>query len=201
MSVAKFVHTMFPQRIDLQQLNDAFNWQGEIAFARFSRLSSEVEQTELGLDVDSVSPVTVNCKVSVNEELVDSEVIWLSLVAEGTLPQQCQRCLHQVDTPMQVDIKMALLTDEATADALDDDADFIVLNEAHGLTQQDDALSVDLLRVIEDELLLTLPISPMHDDCNMAVTQVGEIIEETPEDNPFAQLAALKGTLGSGKQD
>ena len=37
-------------------------------------------------------------------------------------------------------------------------------------------------------------MAPKHDDCEMAVDQVGDIPEEETE-NPFASLAALKGKL------
>jgi hypothetical protein len=50
-----------------------------------------------------------------------------------------------------------------------------------------------LLSMIEDELLVDLPLAPKHDDCEMAVTEVGELPEAVAEkENPFAVLASLK---------
>ena len=47
--------------------------------------------------------------------------------------------------------------------------------------------------MIEDELLVDLPLAPKHDDCEMAVTEVGELPEAVAEkENPFAVLASLK---------
>ena len=48
---------------------------------------------------------------------------------------------------------------------------------------------------MEDELLLKIPLAAKHDDCEMAITQVGELPEEQEVENPFAALVALKGKL------
>jgi uncharacterized protein len=54
----------------------------------------------------------------------------------------------------------------------------------------------DLLAVLEDELLMALPLVPMHDECPVApVLQAGEddLADEASEKpNPFALLSQLK---------
>lgn len=192
MSVAKLALTDFPKRIALDQIGDAFLWRGTVAFSRFQRLVDEVDHADVVYDMKDITDVQLNCTLSSD----DNQLFWLNVSTVGALPQQCQRCLTKVMIPLELDACIALTTSESVADRLlDDDADFIVLTETHGLQAEDNALSIDLLRVIEDELLLILPISPKHDDCELTVTSVGEI-EETPTDNPFAQLADLKGKLG-----
>lgn len=47
---------------------------------------------------------------------------------------------------------------------------------------------LELLPILEDELLLSLPYAPMHDDCSPA--HVGDGSERT---SPFAALVLLKG--------
>ncbi len=53
--------------------------------------------------------------------------------------------------------------------------------------------ALDLRELIEDELLLALPIVPRHEVCPVplvAPADAAELVEEKP--NPFAALAALK---------
>jgi hypothetical protein len=73
---------------------------------------------------------------------------------------------------------------EEHAERLPEDADYLVVEE------QD----VVLAEIIEDELLLNIPFTPMHDDCDSLPFEQPE--EETaPEpvkENPFLVLAALK---------
>ena len=79
---------------------------------------------------------------------------------------------------------------------VDEADDYLLLEEL--LADQPENKKGDRLlplkKLVEDELLLDIPLSAKHDDCEMAVEQVGEIIEQEPE-NPFAALEALKGKL------
>ena len=56
--------------------------------------------------------------------------------------------------------------------------------------------SFDLRALVEDELLLSLPMVPMHESCPVAVKlevrDADFVDEDAPESNPFAKLAALK---------
>lgn len=109
--------------------------------------------------------------------------VWLHLAVTAALPMVCQRCL----TPTQVDIASAhwfrFVADEATAEAEDDvsDEDVLVL-----------APRFDLLGLVEDELLMSLPLVPMHAECPVAVvTRMADPdFVETPVEriHPFADL-------------
>jgi uncharacterized protein len=61
----------------------------------------------------------------------------------------------------------------------------------------------DLLAVLEDELLMALPLVPMHEQCPVApkLSSGDEGMEgsEAGKPNPFAVLAQLKGQK-KGKQ-
>ena len=76
---------------------------------------------------------------------------------------------------------------EATAAAQDDDAEEEVL-----------ALSrdFDLLELVEDELLMDLPVAPMHDVCpepvKMSAADEDFEAAEAARENPFAVLGRLK---------
>lgn len=112
--------------------------------------------------------------------------VWLHLAARVTVPLTCQRCLGPVPEPLDVDRWFRFVADEAAAEAQDDDCD-------------EDLLALeprpDMLAVLEDELLMSLPLVPMHDTCPEPVPLVDPAsLSDTPEEHPhpFAQLARLK---------
>ena len=113
--------------------------------------------------------------------------IWLHLQATAMLPLTCQRCMGSVDTSLAVDQWYRFVATEEIAMAEDDqcEEDLLVM-----------VPQFDLLAVLEDELLMALPLVPMHVQCPVApVLSVGEI-EPTDtaieKPNPFAVLARLK---------
>lgn len=84
------------------------------------------------------------------------EHIWLHVLAKAHVPLTCQRCLDAVVTPIEVDHWFRFEKDEQTAATQDEISDEDVL-----AMDQD----VDVLALIEDELLMALPMIPMHDTC------------------------------------
>lgn len=121
--------------------------------------------------------------------------IWLDVSAEARVERRCQRCLQPVALDLRVHRPIRFVRGEAEAARLDAD-------------QEDDVLALeptlDLQMLVEDELLLALPIIPRHEDCAFPaqVEQVSTGDEAVVDDstNPFAVLAALKnrGPQGSG---
>lgn len=113
--------------------------------------------------------------------------VWLHLQAQTAVPLICQRCMGVAATPLEVDQWYRFVATEAIAMEQDDDSEEDLLV----MTPQ-----FDLLAVLEDELLMALPLVPMHDECPVApVLQVGEedLVEEASEKpNPFAMLTQLK---------
>lgn len=113
--------------------------------------------------------------------------IWLHLQATATLPLTCQRCMGTVDTSIALDQWYRFVATEEIAMAEDDQSeeDLLVM-----------VPQFDLLAVLEDELLMALPLVPMHDHCPVApVFGVGDIElgnAATDKPNPFAVLAQLK---------
>jgi uncharacterized protein len=114
--------------------------------------------------------------------------IWLHLAASTSIPLTCQRCMTPVDSPIEVDQWYRFVATEEIAMAEDDEAeeDLLVMEP-----------QFDLLAVLEDELIMALPVVPMHEVCPVALQmRVGDadadagVAEEKP--NPFAVLAQLK---------
>lgn len=115
-------------------------------------------------------------------------VVWLHVGAHTSVPLSCQRCLGPVDTPLEVDRWFRFVADEATAEAEDDDS-------------EEDVLALeprpDLLALLEDELLMALPLVPMHVVCPEALPHsAGDIDTASPSmaeaPHPFAALSKLK---------
>ena len=114
-------------------------------------------------------------------------VPWLHLRAEATLPLTCQRCLAPVEVALAVDRWFRFAADEATAALEDEEADEDVLAASH---------EFDLRTLIEDELLMDIPIAPTHDVCPEPVRLSAEDADfEAPDGvapNPFAVLESLR---------
>lgn len=99
----------------------------------------------------------------------------LRIAIEGDLDLVCQRCLGSY--PFHVDGE-TVLTIEQPGEAHDDEADSITADSA-----------LDVSGLVEDEVLLALPMSPRH-----AETECAGRPSVAVEDNirPFAALAKLK---------
>jgi uncharacterized protein len=109
---------------------------------------------------------------------------WLHLQASTRLGLVCQRCLAPVDTPIEAERSFRFVAGEEAAAQLDADQEEDVL----ALTR-----SLDLRELVEDELLLALPLVPRHDICPEPLPmEHGDDDAEADRPNPFAALAALK---------
>ncbi len=99
----------------------------------------------------------------------------------GSCRLRCQRCLGAMEHAVRIDTRL-LLRDQASLDALNDDEEEFdsILADAH----------LDVLNLLEEEVLLSLPIAPRHEfgACQAA----GGGNEHREEKNPFAVLEKLK---------
>ena len=111
---------------------------------------------------------------------------WLRLALSTRVVLTCQRCLGALDLAVDAERRFGFVEGEAEAAALDADSDDDVLALERTL---------DLQSLAEDELLLALPLVPMHDACEAPLVRgeggEGDEAEAAPE-HPFAALAALK---------
>ena len=113
---------------------------------------------------------------------------WLHLTVAATLPLTCQRCLGPADVGVSVDRWFRFVATESVAEALDDEAEEDLLVTSR---------QFNLAGLIEDELLLGLPLVPRHDQCpaglTMAVADPDFDAELSDKPHPFAALAKLRG--------
>jgi len=82
---------------------------------------------------------------------------WLALHAEASVRLVCQRCLGPLAQQLQVDRRIRFVRDEQEAERLDEDSDDDVLALPGG--------RLDLHVLVEDELILALPLVPRHEAC------------------------------------
>ncbi len=113
--------------------------------------------------------------------------IWLHLKAQAVLPLTCQRCLGAVEVPLEVDRSFRFVADEEMAAAEDEQADEDVLALSR---------SFDLIELVEDELLMEMPLAPMHEVCPEPVRMQAqdEDFEQASErrESAFAVLGKLR---------
>ena len=179
----------FPAQIEpFKWAEQGFKWSGQLPLSRFVRIARE-----------AVGPidhqlVSIDCKLSMDAY---HRVAWFDGHVETKVPMECQRCLETVEIELVSDFHLALVDDESLIERLDEDADFIVLGESEATTKgsYDAPATADLLALIEDELLLLMPLSPKHDVCEHKHQPAAEEVVEEKRDNPFEVLAALKGKL------
>ncbi|MBI5437978.1 MAG: DUF177 domain-containing protein [Nitrosomonadales bacterium] len=109
----------------------------------------------------------------------------------GSCRLRCQRCLGAMEHAVRIDTRL-LLRDQASLDALDaaggeDEEEFdSILANPH----------LDVLDMLEEEILLSLPIAPKHEFGHEfgACQAAGGGNMQKEEKNPFAVLAKLKQT-------
>lgn len=117
--------------------------------------------------------------------------VWLHLGCEARVALTCQRCLKPVTEALTVDRWIRFVESEAEAEALDVDSDDDVLALPRHL---------DARELIEDELLLALPLVPRHEACPEPLPHAEDDEDDPAEPerpNPFAALAALKKAGGN----
>ena len=116
----------------------------------------------------------------------------MQLEASAEVPLTCQRCLGPVQVTLQLDRWFRFVATEAVAESEDDDC-------------EEDLLALEprpnLIELLEDELLMALPLVPMHDTCPVAVPMGSTDLPEEdeaapPHQNPFQALAQLKRPRG-----
>ncbi|MBB2916399.1 DUF177 domain-containing protein [Cupriavidus alkaliphilus] len=120
--------------------------------------------------------------------------LFLDVTVQGRMWLDCQRCLAPYAQPIDAATRFEVVESEEAADAApmdDDEVDVIAGSKRFSL-----------LELIEDEVLLALPVAPKHDVCptvheSLVTGSDGEAQPEAePEEekrpSPFAALAGLK---------
>lgn len=105
--------------------------------------------------------------------------------AKGRVHMTCQRCLEPVEVDVQAEFNLAIAFNEDKAKQLPRYYDPLIVEDEE----------IELLDIVEEELILSLPLVPYHADCSIQ-TQFGDEDmaqeAEIEKPNPFSVLAQLK---------
>lgn len=181
-----------PHRLDVAAFSLAEGrLDGEWPLARMPRLL----QDALPLSAHSPAQSVVWSARGSSKAVAGGEAeIRLHLQARTALELRCQRCLQPLTVPLEVQPSLRFVRGEAQAEALDEDSDEDVLALAPAL---------DLLPLIEDELILALPLVPRHELCPQPLPMSAgqEDLEQADDsEHAFAGLASLlRDGRGGGK--
>lgn len=175
-----------PRRLDVAAFSaSAGELSGQWTLAELPRLADSVLDAE-----PPGAPVHWQAEGEQRPVTGGAPEIWLRLSAQAGVSMRCQRCLGAMPVPLDVDRWVRFVADAAEAEALDAELEDDVLE----LERQ-----TDLRELVEDELLLALPLVPRHEACPQPLSAAAGEDEAPAEDrpNPFAALAQLKKKPGA----
>lgn len=176
LSVAKTL----PENIILEKwIDSGFFWSGDVLVSELPRLAECVAGEQ-----ENRQPIMVTVRLSKNDD-----VAWLSYQVQGVIYAACQRCLEMMSINVSGEYRIAILKNESQVSAVEG-AEYVLIDE---LDSNGHRKILPLKNMLEDELMLALPLSLKHDDCEALIQFADEAEEKL--DNPFAALASLKGNL------
>jgi uncharacterized protein len=152
-------------------------FEGEIALSELTRLNDLLYR-------ESTDPE--DRKIAVRFEFLRNEYAVSVLVGQlqANLELECQRCLEALAMPVELDFELMIdagedLLRDSSLDSIDSEDGYI-----------------DIYAVVEEELMLALPLVAIHEDtaCNEHWPAAGNESESAEKDNPFAVLQQLKTT-------
>ena len=151
-----------------------------LVFAREARvLSGELPIVNLARLHDSLSGTEGYLSYHIKGRINEYNKPQLILCLKGVLLLRCQRCLEEINFPLALNNVLEFADDwmDLTQEEIEDDTrDFLALRD-----------ELDAIELIEDEILLGLPLAPRHQNC--ALPAIGQGMHD---DSPFAVLKNFK---------
>lgn len=108
----------------------------------------------------------------------DQRQVRVEVAVWGTVPLRCQRTLKVFDHEMKSSSVVGIVPDDRAAEALPGDYEPLLCTDGR----------VELIRLIEEEMLLGLPLVPL----DPASSRMGEDRHSGDTHRPFEALAELK---------
>lgn len=108
----------------------------------------------------------------------------LRIKLRGTINLCCQRCLDKMPHPINIESELILARNDGELARYDEDClvDAILASE-----------ELDVFTLIEDEIILGLPLSPRHSDVAcLQIDKPHETQNQIDKTHPFAALKSLK---------
>ena len=164
---------------------------GSLPLSQLTRLAEEslVALNALTTQDEALGRVDYAFSGEMRQNAAAIDEPWIQLQASTTLRLTCQRCLSPVDLNVNFSRTFRFVVNEELAAAEDEasEEDVLVL-----------AKQFDIAELIEDELLMAMPLVPMHEVCPQPVKlQAADPdfeAEPAEKPNPFAVLSRLKSS-------
>ena len=137
-----------------------------------------------------LADVAWQCAGQKHAQHVGQAELWLTLGVQTEVWLTCQRCLQPMRLRLDIQQRLQFVRGQMEAEALDEEAEHDVL----ALTK-----ALDLRELVEDELLLALPLVPKHDSCPQPLPMADSTANEPelePQVSPFAVLRGFKAGPG-----
>jgi uncharacterized protein len=148
-------------------------------------LEAAFSPTQLPRLLDSVADTTGGVSMQVRGWVDARDRPCLDIQMTGQLWVLCQRCMRPMPVDIQVGQTLAF-GEESLDEAGDPDSVEVLPPMEH----------IDLAELAEEELLLSLPMLPRHQDCDLPGPA------DTGKQSPFAALNALRSDAGDAdRQD
>lgn len=145
----------------------------EFRLARFERLADSI------VNRDGIVRVDARFSEVQRRPAVDLEV-------EAVLTVRCQRCLGPLQVPVASHVGLVIdASPERQEASPGGDYEAVTL----------DAAAVDLAALVEDELLLSVPLVPLHEHCDVAPPAGVATVEPAQREGTQRPFAGLKDLL------
>ena len=173
-----------PHKLDLRRFaRDGGLLQGAWAQGRFERLAASLMPP-----LADVPAPEVQWSAQGQQRVVPGAdpQIWLHIQGDTVVRLECQRCLQPLSEALHVDRRLRFVAGEDEAARLDEESEDDVLALVSRL---------DLFDLLEDELILALPLVPRHGTCPQpldAASAIAPPVAAEVRPNPFAALASLR---------
>jgi len=173
------MHQKLPKEIDPFRLaQTGLKLDGELPLATMPRLTKSLQNDE----------GVVNVKMAFDMDEIGTPYMRGNFTASVSVI--CERCMEPMMLELDVDCLLAMVSSERKVEGLAEQYDPWILEN------NDPVL---LSSVVEDELILSLPLVPRHEEVclpdeawSAGDDEVNELIEADKPASPFAVLEALK---------
>jgi uncharacterized protein len=159
-----------PERVDASRMVQARRiFQGTLPLASLGRLRTSLAEAEGEVEYDLEFG---------KDEL---GIAFLAVRAVAELPLTCQRTLEVYRESVKIDQRLGLVADESEEAALPPGYEALLIPDG----------TLDPAAVIEDELILALPVVPMKPGAPLEWKDEAADEAEAAPEKPFAALAGL----------
>ncbi len=179
----RWLETYHPPAMAEEKLPVSFD---PVRFAKWGRhLEGKISLSKMSRIVDQATEIHGDVSVSLDCSMGEDRVRALRGHIKAIVPMQCQRCMGEVEISVDSHFTLGVVDSEAFAEKLPEEYEPLLIGENEKIFLQD---------LIEDELILALPIVAMHpnDACKAGYSTEDDTNFEQAESQPESPFAMLK---------